>query len=202
MNKQHLALSLSVGILGGISVFLASNILSSVYLIWVGFIAWGLFFKNGGDNDALKMTITAGIYGAVLAGLFFVLSGAINIGGALNAPIWIAITVFALIFGTQIPLFSCAPTAVCGYAATAKSTTVLNYCNIGNNLIDYICDTTKEKIGKFSPGTHIPIVPVNHFKENIPDVAFLFAWNHKEEIFSKEKEFKDNGGVWFSHVTL
>ena len=91
---------------------------------------------------------------------------------------------------------------ICGYAATAKSTTVLNYCNIGNNLIDYICDTTKEKIGKFSPGTHIPIVPVSHFKENIPDVAFLFAWNHKEEIFSKEKEFKDNGGVWFSHVTL
>ena len=91
---------------------------------------------------------------------------------------------------------------ICGYAATAKSTTVLNYCDIGNNLIDYICDTTKEKIGKFSPGTHIPIVPINHFKENIPDVAFLFAWNHKEEIFSKEKEFKDNGGVWFSHVTL
>ena len=91
---------------------------------------------------------------------------------------------------------------ICGYAATAKSTTVLNYCGIGNNFIDYICDTTKEKIGKFSPGTHIPIVPVSHFKENIPDVAFLFAWNHKEEIFSKEKEFKDNGGVWFSHVTL
>ena len=91
---------------------------------------------------------------------------------------------------------------ICGYAATAKSTTVLNYCNIGNNLIDYICDTTKEKIGKFSPGTHIPIVPVSHFKENIPDVAFLFAWNHKEEIFSKEKKFKEKGGVWFSHVTL
>ena len=54
-----------------------------------------------------------------MAGLFFVLSGAINIGGALNTPIWIAITVFALIFGTQIPIFSCAPTAVCGYAATA-----------------------------------------------------------------------------------
>ena len=91
---------------------------------------------------------------------------------------------------------------ICGYAATAKSTTVLNYCNIGTNLIDYICDTTKEKIGKFSPGAHIPIVPVSYFKENIPDVAFLFAWNHKEEIFSKEKEFNDNGGVWFSHVTL
>ena len=65
------------------------------------------------------MGITAGIYGAILAGLFFVLSGAINIGGSLNGPIWIAITVFALIFGTQIPIFSCAPTAVCGYAVTA-----------------------------------------------------------------------------------
>ena len=91
---------------------------------------------------------------------------------------------------------------IVGYAATSKSTTILNYCNIGKDSIDYICDTTKEKIGKFSPGTHIPIVPASHFKENIPDVAFLFAWNHKEEIFSKEKEFKENGGVWFSHVAL
>ena len=91
---------------------------------------------------------------------------------------------------------------ICGYAATAKSTTVLNYCNIGNNLIDFICDTTSEKIGKFSPGAHIPIVPMSHFKNNMPDVAFLFAWNHKEEIFSKEKEFKEKGGTWFSHVTL
>jgi tetrahydromethanopterin S-methyltransferase subunit C len=37
----------------------------------------------------------------------------------LNGPIWIAITVFALIYGTQVPIFSCAPTAVCGYAVTA-----------------------------------------------------------------------------------
>ena len=91
---------------------------------------------------------------------------------------------------------------ICGYAATAKSTTVLNYCNIGNNIIDYICDTTEEKIGKFSPGSHIPIVPVKRFYEDIPDIAFLFAWNHKEEIFSKEKKFKENGGIWFSHVAL
>ena len=91
---------------------------------------------------------------------------------------------------------------ICGYAATAKSTTVLNYCNITDNLIDYICDTTSEKVGKFSPGAHIPIVPMSHFKKNIPDIAFLFAWNHKEEIFSKEKDFKKNGGTWFSHVSL
>jgi len=91
---------------------------------------------------------------------------------------------------------------ICGYAATSKSTTILNYCNIGNNLIDFICDTTKEKIGKFSPGTHIPIVPVSHFHENPSDVAYLFAWNHREEIFAKEKDFTKNGGKWISHVSL
>ena len=91
---------------------------------------------------------------------------------------------------------------ICGYAATAKSTTVLNYCNIGSDTIQYICDTTEEKIGKFSPGAHIPIVPVNKFQSDVPDIAFLFAWNHKDEIFAKEKRFKENGGIWFSHVTL
>ena len=91
---------------------------------------------------------------------------------------------------------------ICGYAATAKSTTILNYCNINSNTIEYICDTTKEKIGKFSPGSHIPVVPTSHFKANMPDVAYLFAWNHKNEIFSKEKEFDKKGGIWFSHVTL
>ena len=91
---------------------------------------------------------------------------------------------------------------ICGYAATAKSTTVLNYCNLSTDTIDFICDTTKEKIGRFSPGAHIPIVPVSHFHKNLPDVAYLFAWNHKEEIFSKEKEFLNKGGKWFSHVTL
>ena len=91
---------------------------------------------------------------------------------------------------------------ICGYAATSKSTTVLNYCKIGTNLIDCIYDTTKEKIGKFSPGMHIPIVPISHFHKNLPDVAYLFAWNHKDEIFSKEKEFLKKGGSWFSHVSL
>ena len=73
---------------------------------------------------------------------------------------------------------------ICGYAATAKSTTVLNYCNLNMDTIDFICDTTNEKIGKFSPGMHIPIVPISHFHKNLPDVAYLFAWNHKDEIFS------------------
>ena len=78
---------------------------------------------------------------------------------------------------------------IAGYAAKSKSTTVLNYCKIGTDIIDYICDTTDEKINKYSPGMHIPIVPIEHFRTNMPDIAYLFAWNHKEEIFNKEKEF-------------
>tara|TARA_B100000029_G_scaffold240200_1_gene237379 strand:- start:12240 stop:13439 length:1200 start_codon:yes stop_codon:yes gene_type:complete len=91
---------------------------------------------------------------------------------------------------------------ICGYAATSKSTTILNYCNIDKNIISFICDTTKEKIGKFSPGVHIPIVPVSYFHKNLPDIAYLFAWNHREEIFEKEKNFMQKGGKWVSHVTI
>ncbi len=91
---------------------------------------------------------------------------------------------------------------IAGYAATSKSTTILNYCEIGCETIDYICDTTKEKIGKFSPGMHIPIVSMDNFHKNIPDIAYLFAWNHKDEILSKEKQFVEKGGKWFSHVSL
>ena len=91
---------------------------------------------------------------------------------------------------------------IAGYAATSKSTTVLNYCKIGTDIIDYICDTTDEKINKYSPGMHIPIVPIEHFRTNMPDIAYLFAWNHKEEIFNKEKEFNKKKNKWISHINL
>tara|TARA_B100000787_G_scaffold74868_1_gene55146 strand:- start:1992 stop:2591 length:600 start_codon:yes stop_codon:yes gene_type:complete len=89
---------------------------------------------------------------------------------------------------------------VCGYAASAKSTTLLNYCNINSKHVEYIVDTTKEKIGKYSPGTHIPIVTSEYFRKNYPDILILFAWNHKMEIFEKEKNFSKQGGKWISHI--
>lgn len=89
---------------------------------------------------------------------------------------------------------------VAGYAATSKSTTVLNYCGIGSELIEYICDTTPIKQGKLSPGVHIPVVPYETFKNNPPDYALLLAWNHAEEIMAKEKEYVANGGRWIVHV--
>ena len=88
---------------------------------------------------------------------------------------------------------------ICGYAATSKSTTILNYCKIDSTSIDYICDTTPEKIGKFTPGMHIPVVDMKHFYNEIPNAVYLFGWNHKDEIFKKEKNFN---GEWFSHVDI
>ena len=89
---------------------------------------------------------------------------------------------------------------VAGYAATSKSTTILNYCGIGPDLIEYICDTTPIKQGKFSPGVHIPVVPYESFKSSPPDYAVLLAWNHAEEIMAKEKEYVAAGGKWIVHV--
>jgi len=89
---------------------------------------------------------------------------------------------------------------VVGYAATSKSTTVLNYCGVGPDLIEYICDTTPIKQEKFSPGMHIPIHSYEDFKNDKPDYAVLFAWNHAQEIFAKEQDFVSQGGKWVVFV--
>lgn len=89
---------------------------------------------------------------------------------------------------------------IAGYGATSKSTTILNYCGIGSDLIEYISDTTPIKQGKFTPGVHIPVKPYEAFQADPPDYAVLFAWNHAEEIMAKEKGFMEAGGRWIVHV--
>jgi methylation protein EvaC len=88
---------------------------------------------------------------------------------------------------------------ICGYGATSKSTTILNYCKINSDLIDCIFDTTNEKIGKYSPGMHIPIINYNNFHKLNYKKVILFAWNHQKEIFKKEKKKKKNI-EWISHL--
>jgi SAM-dependent methyltransferase len=89
---------------------------------------------------------------------------------------------------------------IISYGATSKSTTVFNYCELGTDIFDYIIDTTQDKIGKYSPGTHIPVV--NH-SDGIPEdvtVAFLGAWNFEKEIVTKEQSFLSRGGIFVTHV--
>ena len=89
---------------------------------------------------------------------------------------------------------------ICAYAASAKSTTALNYCKLNSKIINYVADSTKEKIGKYTPGTHIPIVSINHFRKNFCDYTILNSWNHRKEILNKEKKYLLKGGKFISHV--
>ncbi|MBI4021879.1 MAG: class I SAM-dependent methyltransferase [Candidatus Andersenbacteria bacterium] len=89
---------------------------------------------------------------------------------------------------------------VVGYGATSKSTTVINYCGITPELLEFISDTTPIKQGKYSPGAHIPVRAYENFTVNYPDYALLFAWNHAGEIMAKERAFERAGGQWISFV--
>mgnify|MGYP003352066635 CR=1 FL=1 len=74
---------------------------------------------------------------------------------------------------------------VISYGATSKSTTVFNYCGINSDLIQYIIDTTPEKIGKLAPGSHIPIIESQGIQQDV-DVAYLGAWNFAIEILKNK----------------
>ncbi len=88
---------------------------------------------------------------------------------------------------------------IISYGASSKSTTVFNYCGITSRYIDYVIDTTPEKQGKLTPGTHIKIVsPEEGFDETV-DFAFLGAWNFAQEISKKESSFLKRG-KFITHV--
>lgn len=89
---------------------------------------------------------------------------------------------------------------VVGYGATARSATVTNYCGIGPELVPFICDSTPGKQGCITPGSHIPVRPSEEFSSPYPDYALLFAWNHADEIFAKERQFRDGGGKWILYT--
>ncbi|WP_208641492.1 class I SAM-dependent methyltransferase [Micromonospora arborensis] len=89
---------------------------------------------------------------------------------------------------------------IAAYGATAKSSTIANYCGIGPDLVPYVCDTTPAKHGRLTPGSHIPVRPAAVFADPYPDYALLFAWNHAEEIMAKERAFREAGGRWILYV--
>jgi methylation protein EvaC len=84
--------------------------------------------------------------------------------------------------------------------ATAKSTTVFNYCGIGSDLIELVTDTTKDKQGMCAPGSHIPVVDRESVNLNDYDYIFLGAWNFRDVIVDIESEFVENGGKFITHV--
>jgi len=91
---------------------------------------------------------------------------------------------------------------IIGYGATAKATTILNYCGIDNDTIDFFLDTTPGKVNKFMPGKNIKILPYNKKIIDRTNYMFLGAWNFKKEIFIKESKFISNGGKFITHVPI
>ena len=83
---------------------------------------------------------------------------------------------------------------IAGYGAPAKATILLNYCSIDNSILDFVADTTPFKQGRFIPGVRIPIVAPDQFRKVAPDFALLLAWNFKDEIISKERDYLESGG--------
>jgi len=88
---------------------------------------------------------------------------------------------------------------IIGYGASAKAVTILNYCNLKENYFDFFYDTTKQKIGKFLPGTRIKVLKYQKLKNN-KIYVFLGAWNFYKEILRKENFFYINSGKFITHI--
>ncbi|HEY7300656.1 MAG TPA: class I SAM-dependent methyltransferase [Xanthobacteraceae bacterium] len=82
----------------------------------------------------------------------------------------------------------------CGYGAPGKGNTLLNYCGIGTDFLDFTVDRNPYKHGRFTPGMHIPIYPVSAIDEAQPDYLLVLPWNLKSEIVAQMRHIGEWGG--------
>jgi SAM-dependent methyltransferase len=83
---------------------------------------------------------------------------------------------------------------LCGYGAPGKGNTLLNYCGIGTDFLDFTVDRNPYKHGRFTPGMHIPIYPISAIDEARPDYLLILPWNLRVEIVSQMRHVGDWGG--------
>ena len=83
---------------------------------------------------------------------------------------------------------------IAGYGAPGKGNTMLNYCGVRTDFLDYTVDRNPYKHGKFLPGTHIPIFPPEKIKETRPDFVLILPWNFKDEIMNQIAYIREWGG--------
>lgn len=83
---------------------------------------------------------------------------------------------------------------VAAYGAAAKGNTLLNYCGVKNDLIDFVVDANPHKQNKFLPASHIPVVNESWLKENKPDFVLILPWNLRDEISKQLHYIKEWGG--------
>lgn len=83
---------------------------------------------------------------------------------------------------------------IIGFGAPAKGNVLMNFFDIGPGILDYLVDSTSFKQGLYTPLKHIPIYPEERVLKDMPDYGLILAWNFKEEIMRKHREFKKRGG--------
>jgi C-methyltransferase./Methyltransferase domain./Hypothetical methyltransferase. len=83
---------------------------------------------------------------------------------------------------------------IVGYGAPAKGNTLLNYCGIGTDFLDYTVDKSPHKQGLFLPGSHIPVYSPDKILETKPDYLVILPWNIKDEVMQQMKTIKEWGG--------
>lgn len=86
------------------------------------------------------------------------------------------------------------------YGASAKGSTLMNYFGITKELVDYIADRSTLKQGRYAPGTHLKIEPVEVILKNQPDYLLLLTWNFAEEIMRQQQEYRGKGGKFIVPV--
>jgi hypothetical protein len=82
---------------------------------------------------------------------------------------------------------------LCGYGAPGKGNTLLNYCGIGPDFLDFTVDRNPYKQGRYTPGMHIPIFPLSAIDEAKPDYLLILPWNLKNEIVEQMRHVRDWG---------
>jgi hypothetical protein len=83
---------------------------------------------------------------------------------------------------------------IAGYGAPGKGNTLLNYCSIRTDFIDYTVDRNPHKHGKFLPGTHIPIYAPDQIQRTRPDYLLILPWNLRQEIMKQNAFIREWGG--------
>jgi SAM-dependent methyltransferase len=92
--------------------------------------------------------------------------------------------------------------SVAGYGAPGKSATLLHYCGIGKDLIEYTVDRNHHKQGRFLPGTHIPIHHPDHIQETKPDYVVILPWNLQSEIMTQLEFIREWGGQFVVPIPM